>query len=329
MPQSPPRETRWYNETAEQRLIFRIFCGREKHLLDEVVPEDFYVPENQRIIRAGKAILRKNRQPDLVTLIEETDAQTMATVASYRRSTADEDYDTDPAGYIPILRMYRKRREAYKALNAAMCDLQADDHDPDEVMASLLSTLSGTETPDQPRDLQQVLLATYDVIAARARGEIAPVSTGIPAMDELLGGLFPGEMTVIGARPGTGKTALSLQIAEHAARNGKRAVFVSREMSDVQIGERVLARHGVSMARSRMGRLRQDDWTAAQSAAATEDYKRILVDNRSATVTGIRTACKRWKARGGLDLVCVDYLQLIHPEGGKFGSRKSHLARGA
>ena len=326
MPQSPPRETRWYNETAEQRLIFRIFCGREKHLLDEVEPEDFYVPANQRIIRAGKAILRKDQQPDLVTLVEETDAQTIATVTSYRRSTADEDYDTDPAGYIPILRKYRARRDAYKALTAAMSDLQADDHDPDEVMASLLSTLSGAETNDQPRDLQQVLLATYDVIAARARGEIAPVSTGIPAMDELLGGLYPGEMTVIGARPGTGKTALSLQIAEHAARNGKRAVFVSREMSDVQIGERILARHGVSMARSRMGRLRQDDWTAAGNAVATEDYKRILVDNRSVTVTGIRTACKRWKARGGLDLVCVDYLQLIHPEGGRFGSRNDQVA---
>ena len=142
MPQSPPRETRWYNETAEQRLIFRIFCGREKHLLDEVEPEDFYVPANQRIIRAGKAILRKDRQPDLVTLTEETDAQTMATVSSYRMATTDEDYDTDPAGYIPILRQYRKRREAYKALNAALNDLQADDHDPDEVMASLLSTLS-------------------------------------------------------------------------------------------------------------------------------------------------------------------------------------------
>lgn len=322
---SAPLMNRWANEVAEQRLIFKIFCGRDKHLLDEVEPLDFYSGCNQRIIAAGKAIVSKDQTPDLVTLGAQTDIETVQIVSDYRRSEMDEEYGYNPAAYVDILREHRKRREAYASLQAALSDLKNSERSTDEIMAMTMEAISTDNgRQETSHDLQSVLMRTYDTIAARSRGDIHPVSTGIPAMDELTGGLFPGEMTVIGARPGTGKTALTLQIAEHAAMEGHRAVFVSREMSDVQIGERILARHGVNMARSRIGRLREDDWQVAKAALKRKEYSNILVDNRSTTIAKIRTTCRRWRAKGGLDLVCIDYLQLVHSENN--GSRNDQVA---
>lgn len=320
-----PLMNRWANEVAEQRLIYKIFCGRDKHLLDEVEPQDFYSEANQRIIAAGKSIVRKDRQPDLVTLGTETDAQTVQLVSSYRKAEMEEEWGYNPTGYVDILREYRKRREAFTSLTAALSDLKNSDKPTDDVMSAVMQEIASEGgRQETSHDLQSVLMRTYDTICARSRGDVSPVSTGIPAMDEITGGLFPGEMTVIGARPGTGKTALTLQIAEHAATQGHRAVFVSREMSDIQIGERILARHGINMARSRIGRLREDDWAAAQAALADASYANILIDNRSTTVAAIRTSCRRWAAKGGLDLICIDYLQLVHSESN--GSRNDQVA---
>lgn len=321
-----PLMTRWANEIAEQRLIYKIFCGREKYLLDEVEPLDFYSEANQRIVAAGKAIMAKDRAPDLVTLGAETDVATVQLVGSYRRAELDEEYGFDPTGYVEILRELRKRREAYAAIHAAMAALQDPNNNTatEEVVAMTLEAIAKDGGNSQPHDLQAVLKRTYDTLCARSKGELSPVSTGIPAMDEITGGLYPGEMTVIGARPGTGKTALSLQIAEHAASQGHRAVFVSREMSDVQIGERILARHGINMGRSRTGNLRADDWGKAEKVLADSAYSNILIDNRSTTVAKIRTSCRRWAAKGGLDLVCIDYLQLIHSDNN--GTRNDQVA---
>ena len=322
---SAPLMNRWANEVAEQRLIYKIFCGRDKHLLDEVEPQDFYSEANQHIIAAGKSIVRKDRQPDLVTLGSETDAQTVHLVSSYRKAEMEEEWGYNPTGYVDILREYRKRREAFTSLTAALSDLKNSDKPTDDVMSAVMQEIASEGgRQETSHDLQSVLMRTYDTICARSRGDVSPVSTGIPAMDEITGGLFPGEMTVIGARPGTGKTALTLQIAEHAATQGHRAVFVSREMSDIQIGERILARHGINMARSRIGRLREDDWAAAQAALAETSYANILIDNRSTTVAAIRTSCRRWAAKGGLDLICIDYLQLVHSENN--GSRNDQVA---
>lgn len=320
-----PMMTRWANEIAEQRLIHKIVCGREKHLLDEVEAEDFYSGVNQRIIAACKALVAKDRIPDLVTLGSETDAETVMLVSSYRKAELTEEYGYDPSNYAGVLKELRKRREAYAAVHSAMAALQDPNNETstDEVMAMTMEAVS-KGNQDTAHDMASVLNKTLATIQARNRGEITPVSTGIPAMDDASGGLYPGEMTVIGARPGTGKTALTLQIAEHAASNGHRAVFVSREMSDIQIGERIFARHGVKMGRSRSGKLNDEDWAKMTAAVNLDAFKNILVDNRSTKVSQIRTSCRRWKARGGLDLVCIDYLQLIHSDAN--GSRNDQVA---
>lgn len=322
-----PLMNRWANEVAEQRLIYKIFCGRDKYLLDEVEPLDFYSDANQRIIAAGKAIIRKDREPDLVTLGAETDAATVQLVSSYRKAELDEEWGYSATGYVEILRELRKRREAYAAVHSAMAALQDPNNDTpaaEVITTTVEAVFARDDRQDASHDLQSVLMRTYETLCARSKGEVSPVSTGIPDMDAITGGLFPGEMTVIGARPGTGKTALSLQIAEHAAAQGHRAVFVSREMSDVQIGERILARHGINMGRSRTGKLRADDWGKAEKALSDGAYRNILIDNRSTTVAKIRTSCRRWAAKGGLDLICIDYLQLIHSENN--GTRNDQVA---
>lgn len=323
-----PLVNRWANEVAEQRLIYEIFSGKYKaEVLDELEPEDFYNELHRSLFRIAKQIASEGHEPDYVRLLNATNMDTMRMVAvDFRKAVVDNLAYFDHGGYMDILHELRSRREVYAALHNAAKELQNPESEipTEEVVTSTMEALSKGTKKDDAHDLQSVLMRTYDTICARNRGDISPVSTGIPAMDEITGGLFPGEMTVIGARPGTGKTALTLQIAEHAAKQGHRAVFISREMSDIQIGERILARHGINMARSRIGRLREDDWAAAQAALADASYANILIDNRSTTVAAIRTSCRRWAAKGGLDLICIDYLQLVHSENN--GSRNDQVA---
>ncbi len=321
--------SRFVNVDAERRLVHSIICFSEnKALIDLLEPEDFYEASSQKIIAAAKDVRASGFDPDLVTLVNAShDNELVNAVIEYGRCASFEDrYNVEQ--YIPLIKDLRRRRDALRAMQALCDDLRDSDMTVDEVIAKSSQTVAALEQKQpiqQDYSLQGVLERTYSTIAARAEGKITMLSTGIPALDEMTGGLFRGEMTVIGARPGTGKTALTLQIAAHAALAGQRVVFVSREMSDVQIGERILARYGVNMARSRIGRLREDDWTAAQAATKTAQYKNILVDNRSTTVTKVRTNCRKWAAQGGLDLVCIDYLQLIHPEGNR-GSRNDQVA---
>lgn len=321
--------SRFFNYDAERRLLYTVMAYSEnKKLLDSVEAEDFYDETNQRIVTAAKAIQATGKVPDMVTLLNYPNGKDLVLrLMEYRHTEAFEDrYDVEQ--YIPLLRDLRLRRDAYRSLQDICGELCNSDTTTDELVAKAsqsVAALEGHQRTQTDTSLQGVLQRTYDTIAARATGKLTTVSTGIPELDEITGGLFPGEMTVIGARPGTGKTALTLQIAETAALNGQRVVFVSREMSDVQIGERILARYGVDMARSRVGRLRESDWAAAQKAMRNEAFRNILIDNRSTTVTKVRTNCRRWIAKGGLDLVCVDYLQLVHPEG-NVGSRNDQVA---
>lgn len=322
-----PTINRWSNEVAEQRLIYKIVCAHETHLLDDLDPEDFYHPINQTIIAACKAIVRKGRTPDLVTLAEELSVNEVRTVNSYRHAEMGEEFGYSADGYVEILHELRERRSAMETFHNAMKALSdvSSEASVRDVTASVVSTLTQESRRDNlPHDLGSVLSRTYDVITQRARGEISPVAIGIPEMDALTGGLYPGEMTVIGARPGTGKTALALQVAVNAAESGKRVVFISREMSDVQIGERILARYGVELWKSRTGKLAAEDWDTVQTARANSTLRNILVDNRAATVDRIRDTCRRWKAGGGLDLVCIDYLQLVHSDSN--GTRNDQVA---
>mgnify|MGYP001813619923 FL=1 len=151
----------------------------------------------------------------------------------------------------------------------------------------------------------------------RNGSEVTGVSTGFRDLDRKLAGLHPGNLVVVAARPGMGKSALAFNIAQNVALAGNTAAVFTLEMSREEVVTRLLCSKGrIDSQRLRTGRLTEADFTKLSNAAAALYKQNIYVDDSPGlTVTEIRAKCRRLRRKPGLDLVVVDYLQLMNGSG--------------
>jgi replicative DNA helicase len=164
---------------------------------------------------------------------------------------------------------------------------------------------------------------TFDDIEAagkRKKGELTGVPTGFVDLDSLTLGLQPGQMILIAGRPAMGKSTLGLDAARAASiKHGLTSVFFSLEMSRKELHMRLLSAEGsVALHRIRSGQLDEGEWTRLAKAKARIDAAPLLLDDSpELTAMTIRTKARRLKQRGKLDLVVIDYLQLLQYGGGR------------
>ena len=161
---------------------------------------------------------------------------------------------------------------------------------------------------------------------------LSGLRTGFIDLDEILVGLQGGDLIVLGARPGVGKTALALDIARHVTIQERRPVlFFSLEMNHAQIADRLFAAEGrVDLQRIRTGKLVEQDWPKlANAITRLGDSELHIDDKRDLTITELRAKARRLRSRlGDLALVIVDYVQLLHSEAGAHAeNRQVELAQ--
>ena len=176
--------------------------------------------------------------------------------------------------------------------------------------------VSERRTTRDLRSIQEVLSEYYDRIDQLAsRGdEIYGVPTGFTDLDRLLGGLQPSDLLIVAGRPGMGKTAFMLSAAKNAAQKYKKHVAIfSLEMSNEQLVQRLISQEtGIDSQRLRTGKLEGDEWPLfAHAVEVLSDTVIFLDDTPALTPLQLRTKCRRLHAEFNLDLVLVDYLQLM------------------
>jgi replicative DNA helicase len=168
---------------------------------------------------------------------------------------------------------------------------------------------------DFARAHELVIRGIERLTAAEESGTgLTGVGTGFVDLDRIVGGLQPGNVIVVAARPSMGKTALALGIAEHAALSQERSVAIfSLEMSGDELIQRLLASTAiVDAGRIRAGRLAPEDWSRIGRAADRLSAARLFIDDSEGVSVGeMRSKTRRLKSRDGLDLVIVDYIQLM------------------
>ena len=150
--------------------------------------------------------------------------------------------------------------------------------------------------------------------AVQNKGNITGLTTGFKQIDEMTAGLQPGNLVIIAGRPGMGKTAFALNIAERSAINAGASVLIfSIEMPAEEIGQRLISMHGrIESEKLKKGNLDVSDWENINYALNALNGTKIVIDStQSITVTEMRNKCRRLKLEQGLDLVVVDYLQLM------------------
>lgn len=221
--------------------------------------------------------------------------------------------------YARIVERTATRRRLIEAAGqiAALAYQEADD--VEEVVDRAEQVLFGVSERRISRELvpvKQVLSEYYDRIEylTRHRGEMIGIPTGFADIDKLLAGLQRSDMVILAARPSVGKTSLALSIAHNAAKKfGQRVAFFSLEMSSEQVVQRLIsAETGINSQRLRRGEIEEHEW--GRFMKATSDLSDTLFyidDTPGASALELRTKSRRLHAEVGVDLVVVDYLQLM------------------
>ena len=168
---------------------------------------------------------------------------------------------------------------------------------------------------EELQPLREVLERTYAQMEelARLKGGISGVPTGFFSLDNLLTGLHGGELILVGARPSMGKTSFAINMATNAIHKGKKVAVFSLEMPREQIALRMLCCDAkVNMQNVRQGRLRDEEWMKLARSLGPLSRSGIHIDDTAGiTPTQMRSRCRRLMMEEGLDLIVIDYLQLM------------------
>jgi replicative DNA helicase len=163
----------------------------------------------------------------------------------------------------------------------------------------------------------------------RHQGDVMGVPTGFAKLDKLLGGFQKSDLVILAARPSVGKTSLALNFALNAARRFRKVVgFFSLEMSAEQIVQRLLSMEtGIDQQRLRQGEIRDDEWDMLMRAAAELSETLLYIDDTPAmSAIELRTKARRLQAEHGLDLLLVDYLQLMRGDNHRSENRVQEIS---
>ena len=178
--------------------------------------------------------------------------------------------------------------------------------------------------------IADALKLTHTQLAEEQQKQDEPtkkILSGIATLDNRLGGLRGGEYVAIGARPSVGKSILALTFCVNAARQGKRVLLVSLEMNETQITERILADQGdVPMHVITSGNIDQQGWEGINLAMGTVSRLPLWYSLEANTVEKVRRAAYQLYESGGIDMIAIDYLQLMDATYSKKQSRQEQIS---
>lgn len=291
--------------------------------LDLVATHELYSSSHQKIFAAMLDLSETNEPIDSITLAERLrvrgDLEAVGGVAYLAELVHAAPSAANIAAYCRIVRQKAQRR----GLIRLGSDLQARAQDEQAAISELLGaaerdifalqygTFAGSDKPLSETVKERLSRLQY----LQQRGlPVTGLSTGFGALDSLTAGLQPGNLVVIGARPGQGKTSLALNIASHVAVDQHLPTQIfSMEMSRDELADRLLsAAASVDAHAFRTGKIEsQGWWRLAEASERLASSPLFIDDSGDVTITQIRSRCRRRKAKSGLSLVIVDYLQLM------------------
>ena len=338
-----------YSPEAEQSVLGALLIDNTAidRVADLVAAGDFYLGNHRAIYRAAVGLIEKGRSADMVTVNErlalDPDARDCGGLAYLAELAVNTPSAHNVRRYAEIVRERSVLRSLFKAtrrIQERIADSRGAevkvllDEAQSLVMAIGESRLPGRTDFQTLESLLAGVLEFVDNQHQRFRdgtlGDVTGLPTGFVDLDRLTSGFHPGQLILLAARPAMGKSALSLNIAEYAARSSKKtATFFSMEMTNREQGLRLLAANaGVNVQRLVSGRVNEQEW--ARVAAVTGKLQGVpMVFNEAGalTVTELRALARRaMRECGGLSLVVIDYLQLMGAEASSEQNRAAELA---
>ena len=309
---------------AEEALLGSALLSRDasSRLMEAVKSRDFYSPTNQTIFEAMKELFDSGKPIDTLT-VSEVVFKDKKNTTSLKTSTIARLVENVPSSanferYIEIVLEQSNRRKLLTASSRIELLAYATDKDIHNVMDEAEQSIFSASDDA----IGEGLIGVSDVLdgAIERIEEIENQGTGLSGLathftdlDSTLAGLQDGNLVVIAARPSMGKTSLAINIATNVSKEKKVTAFFSLEMTKEELVQRVLFSEAkVTSGDARKGQLGPEKWSRVVEAASKVNNIPLYFDDASViTITDIRAKSRRLKASKGLDLIVVDYLQLM------------------
>ncbi len=295
---------------------------------ENLTADDFYQPTHRELYDAMISLFHQQSPVDLVTVDAELSRRgTLEGVGGTAYLMELLQYVPTTANvqaYISLVAEKSTLRKLIRASQEITQECYSQQNPLQETLAhaekSIFDIVMRRAAGESLVAVKNVLYNTYAAIEelSKLKGRLSGVPTGFTALDNLLTGMHPGELILIGARPSMGKTSLAVNITGHAALTaGKTVAFFSLEMPREQIAMRLLCSDArVNMQAVRSGSLTGDDWMRlARSIGPMSNSHLYIDDTAGITPSQLRSRCRRLMMDKGLDLIVLDYLGLMHADG--------------
>lgn len=311
-----------YDEEIEKAMLYYVIYEQYECDLDK---DDFVGNRNVKIINAINELKAKKDEISILSIQREIKAN-KAEVLSYLTTLNEFVYGTNADTVYNKLIDLSKKRKIIKILQDNL--IATEETEVDVLAENIISQINQIQArDDKQKDFSEQVAQTLGKIEDNynQRNDYS-LYTGIKDLDDKVLGLHNQEFTVLGARPGVGKTTMALQIAQNIATKGKKVLVISLEMSDTQIIQKLISsKSRVNSYRMRRGTLEDKDWdNICVSAGEISSLPITLVSNTN-TIQKIESTIRKLKNRGKVDVVIIDYIQLIRNRN-KFGSREQEVA---
>ena len=312
------------SKEAERSVLGAMLIDPEVATLacERLTDEDFYSTDNRSVFNAIRSVIQRGGTPDIVSVMDSMsgspdDSQGWATALTDLANAVPTSVNAEE--YMGIVQRKAVMRalisSAHKIAEIGYSDSHEVDRAIDEA-ESIIYNLNRKRSADSAVVLDRLIPETIERIKfmLEHKGQRLGIPSGLASIDRITGGWQKSDLIIVAARPSVGKTSLALNMAQHAAlHQGKSVAVFSLEMSKEQLSTRLVAGvSGIDIGRIRRGDIEGIDLARiAASAGSLLDAKIVIDDTPVATPSELRGRSRRIESEHGLDLIVVDYLQLM------------------
>ena len=305
--------------------------------IDIIRPDDFYEAGHKEIFSVMVDLFRDSKSVDLVTVGDELHKRKVLDKVggrAYLASLSTEVPSTaNAAEYAKIVAEKSSMRKLISTAEEIREKGFQEELEASEILDFAEKEIFEIAQKRQKSDyspIKEVLLENVAMIdrAIATQGQVVGLPTGFKRLDEVTSGLHKSDLIIIAARPAMGKTAFALNIAQNAAiKSGASVLIFSLEMSKEQLGQRLLSMESrVEMQKLKTGNLNRNDWDRINMALDSMSKTNLHIDDTPGiSILEMKNKCRRLKAEKGLDLIVIDYLQLMNAEG-RSDSRQQEIS---
>ena len=314
-----------YDEEIEKAVLFYIIFKQEELDIEE---EDFINIKNKTIARAIIKIKTQKEEISVLSVQNKIKGK-QKEILEYISSLGNNIYGITAEGCYNRLKELSKKRKMFELAQNILINI-AEEENIDIYIQDCIDKLNNIEkiNTKEKTFMEQIAETTTEIEKNYNNRNDLSLYTGILDLDKLTCGLHNQELTIIGARPAMGKTTLTLQIAQEIAKkeNNKNVVFVSLEMSQTQLIQKMIAKQSiVNSYKMRLGTLEEGDWEKIAKASIKLSELNLTINTKVRTIQDIEVMAKRLKNKDKLDLLIIDYIQLLKSQG-KFNLREQEVA---